>query len=232
MAKPCLSQVVCVNTHPNLTSRVWAGWPSVLPGPARGFLFPCGDTRPVHLDTQDWNRLSHHRRQIQPHGPLDLFQLARGDVCSDRLRRSLHGFGGHLQIGQQFHVLSALVERGLLTEHRLHATHSGGGLGVFDVQFDIGGELTRMAVCAQIIGAGHAHCSHRGEHRLGTQLPVAGLVAARAGDGPQIVGRGVKLQQQFAQRGCPGTMHGRAHGHLDRFHVQTAGLAAVGENDT
>src|SRR5260370_9132314 len=31
MGKPSLSHVVWVKTHPNLTSRVWDGWPSVLP---------------------------------------------------------------------------------------------------------------------------------------------------------------------------------------------------------
>src|ERR1035441_7285429 len=48
------------------------------------------------------------------------------------LRRSLHGFGGHLQVGQQFQLLAAMPERGLLTDHRLHAAHSGREFRIFD----------------------------------------------------------------------------------------------------
>src|SRR5271157_3384712 len=43
MAKPFLSHVVWVNTQPSLTSRVWAGWPSVLPLRPSVSFFACGD---------------------------------------------------------------------------------------------------------------------------------------------------------------------------------------------
>jgi hypothetical protein len=44
-------------------------------------------------------------------------------------------------------------------------------------------------------------------------------------------GRGWKLQK-FGQGCCSGLMHGRAHRHFDGFQIETAGLAAVIENDT
>jgi hypothetical protein len=55
-------------------------------------------------------------------------------------------------------------------------------------------------------------------------------VAARAGEDPLIGGRGGEPQER-CQRGGAGLMHGRAHGHLDRFQIEPAGLAATGEKD-
>src|SRR6266481_304348 len=104
MAKPSWSQPVWVNTHPNLTSRVWAGWPSVLPfRPTVSFLttgtpVPSICTRLRAFRIQDRNWLSDDDRQIQLHGSLDLLLLTRGDILSDGFRGPLHGLGGHLQI--------------------------------------------------------------------------------------------------------------------------------------
>ena len=124
-------------------------------------------SRPIHLHIQDGNRFAHHDRQIQLHGSLDLLLLACGDILADRFRRSLHGFGGHLQIGEQFHLLASVIEGGLLADDRLHAAHSRRELRVFDVQFDIGGELAGMAVRAQVVGTRDFHLAHCGQHRLG-----------------------------------------------------------------
>ena len=115
--------------------------PFCLALPAHGFLSHHRHSGSVHLHIQNRNRLSHDHGQIQLHGPLDLRLLARGDIFSDGLRRALHGFGGHLQIGEQFHLLASVIERGLLAHDGLHAAHPGRGLRVFDIQFDIGGEL-------------------------------------------------------------------------------------------
>ena len=72
---------------------------------------------------------------------MDLLLLSEGDVCPNRLRRALHGLGGHLQIGEQFHLLAAMVKGGVLSHNGLHAAHSRRGLRIFDVQFDVGREL-------------------------------------------------------------------------------------------
>ena len=82
-------------------------------------------SRPIHLHIQDRNGFAHDDRQIQLHGPLDLLLLACGDILSDGFRRPLHGFGGHLQIGEQFHLLASVIEGRLLAHHRLHAAHPG-----------------------------------------------------------------------------------------------------------
>jgi hypothetical protein len=37
--------------------------------------------------------------------------------------------------------------------------------------------------------------------------------------------------EQFAQRGCPCVVHGRAHSHFDSFQIQTPRLAAGAEDD-
>ena len=56
-----------------------------------------------------------------------------------------------------------------------------------------------------------------------------GLLAARAGKGALVGSRGRELQQ-FGQRRGAGLMQGRAHRHLDGFQIQTARLAATGED--
>ena len=76
----------------------------------------------------------------------------RGDILSDRFCRALHGFGGYLQISEEFHLLTAMIERSFLAHHSLHAAHPRGEFRVFNVQFDIGGKLSGVTVWAQIVG--------------------------------------------------------------------------------
>ena len=94
------SQVVWVNTHPNLTSRVWAGWPSVLPCRPTVSFFTTGTPVPsictYRMGTGSPTTIGRSNcmaRWISCCSP-------RGDILSDGLRRALHGFGGHLQIGE------------------------------------------------------------------------------------------------------------------------------------
>ena len=185
--------------------------------------------RPIHLHIQDRNRFPHHDRQIQLHGALNLPLLALSDVASDGLRGALHRLGGHLQAGQDFHLLAAMIEGGLLTHDRLHAAHPRRELRVFDVQFDIGGELAGMTVRAQVVGARYFHFPHRRQNRLGAQLPVVSLVAAGTRKAPLVGNRSWKLQE-FGQRRCSGLMHGRANRHFDGFQIQTARPAATIED--
>jgi hypothetical protein len=56
------------------------------------------------------------------------------------------------------------------------------------------------------------------------------LVATETGKTPLIDSRSGKLQQ-FGERRRSGVMHGRAHGHLYGFQVDTAALAAAREQD-
>jgi len=135
--------------------------------PAHRLLLHHGYTSAIHLHIQDRNRFAQHYGQIQLHGSPHLFLLSGGDIFAYGLRRSLHGFGGHLQIGEQFHLLAPLVEGRLLAHHRLHAAHSGGELPIFDVQFDVGGKLAGMAVRTQVVGTRYLHLTHHGLDRLG-----------------------------------------------------------------
>ena len=127
-------------------------------------------------------------------------------------------------------MLASVVEGRLLAHQRLHAAHPRGELRVLDIQFDIGGELARLAVRAQVVGTQHFHRAHHGQDGLGAQLPVRSEVAASTRDGPLVGARGRELQQ-FGQGGGPGPMQGRAHRHLDGFQVETARLAASVENN-
>ena len=126
-----------------------------------------GYTRAIHLHIQDRHRFAQHHGQIQLHGSPDFFLLAGGDICAYSLRRALHGFGGHLQIGEEFHLLASVVEGALLAHDRLHTPHSRRDLGVFDIQFDVGGELAGMAVRTQVVRARYLHLTHHRLDRLG-----------------------------------------------------------------
>jgi hypothetical protein len=76
---------------------------------------------------------------------LDLCLLTLGNISSDGLGRALHGFGGHLQAGQELQLLAAAIEGGFLAYQSLHAAHPGRKLRVLDVQFDIHWKLTGVA---------------------------------------------------------------------------------------
>ena len=71
----------------------------------------------VHLDIQVEDRLAHYHGEIQLHGPAYPLPLARADVFAYGLRRSLHGFGGDFQAGQQLHLLTCPLEGRGLSHH-------------------------------------------------------------------------------------------------------------------
>jgi hypothetical protein len=63
MAKAFLSQLVCLNTHPSLASRVCGGWPSVLP-------VIVGKPVPILYVQMDWRADGEERnRGTQRQGP-------------------------------------------------------------------------------------------------------------------------------------------------------------------
>ena len=83
-----------------------------------------------------------------------------------------------------------------------------------------------MAVRTQIPCAPQLHLAHSGQHAPGAHLPVTGLVTT----GTRyfaLIRAGRIAPQQLAQCGRSGAMHGSAHCHLDRFQVESAGLALV-----
>src|ERR1039457_752158 len=55
-------------------------------------------------------------------------------------------------------------------------------------------------------------------------------MAASTRKGVLLGGRRRELQQ-FAQRGCPGVVHGRAHSHLDGLQIQVPRLTATAKDD-
>ena len=86
-----------------------------------------------------------------------------------------------------------------------------------------------MAVRAQVVGPRCFRLAYRREDRLGTQLMVVRLMAARARNVALVGSRDGELQQ-LAQRGCPGPVHGRAHERLQGFQFPTPRLAVGAEN--
>ena len=170
-----------MNTHPSLTSRVWAGWPSVLPLRPSVSFFTTGTPVPSICTYRIGNRLADDHGQVQLDGLRNLALLARGDVGANRLRRTLHRFGGHFQSGQNLHLLAARDRRALLAHHRLHAAHAGRTVPVLHVQFSVGGELAVVTVRTKIPGTRQFDLTQRGENPPGAQFPILCLMAAGAG---------------------------------------------------
>src|ERR1019366_5016381 len=56
------------------------------------------------------------------------------------------------------------------------------------------------------------------------------VMAASTREGALLGGRRRELQQ-FAQRGCSGVVHGRAHRHLDGLQIQVPRLTATAKDD-
>ena len=137
--------------------------------------------RRVHFHIQDGNRGSHHHREIQLYGALDLLLLALGDVSSEGLRGALHCLRGHVQAGQEFHLLAAVIEGRVGTHSRQHASHAGRQRRALHVPFGIRGKLPFVTVGTQIIRALQFHLSDRGENPLAAQLHIVGRMTARAG---------------------------------------------------
>jgi len=136
--------------------------------PALGFLLHHGHAGAVHLDIKNGNELANDDRQIELHGALDLLLLATRNVGANGFGHAFHGFGSDLQAGQQFHLLAAVIEGGLLAHQSLHAPHTRRKLRVDNIEFLIGGKLPAMTVRTQIPGPRYFDRAHRGQHRFGT----------------------------------------------------------------
>src|SRR5271157_1340842 len=83
-----------------------------------------------------------------------------------------------------------------------------------------------MTLRTQIPGAQELDLAHDGQHVPGTHLAVTGFVSARTRD-LALVQTGRIATQQMAQGGRSGPMHRCPHGHLDRFQIESSGLALL-----
>ena len=147
------------------------------------------------MHIQDGNRLAHDGGQIPLQGLVDLCLLALGDIASDGLGDTLHGFGGHLQACQQLQLRPAVIERSLLAHQSRHAAYPGRKLCVLDVQFDIHRKLTDVAAGTQEVGAGGAYRTYDRQKGLAADFLVLGVMAAGARQLTLIGRRSFKLQQ-------------------------------------
>ena len=92
------------------------------------------------------------------------------------------------------------------------------------------GNWPAMTVRAPIVGTGDFHRAHGGQHGLGAQLVVVGLLAARTSHGALFVGRRRELEQSTQRCGAR-PVQGRAHGHLRGFQIEAPRLAPILKND-
>jgi len=139
---------------------------------ALGFLLHHRYSGSIHLHVQNGHGLAEHDRQVQLHGFLNLFVLLGGEIFPGGLGDALHGFGGHLQTGQHFHLFAAVLERRLLANQSVHATDSRRELRVLDIEFDIAGELALVTVRAQIVRARDGDLADDGHNFFGPQFAI------------------------------------------------------------
>src|SRR5665213_1054745 len=126
---------------------------------------------------------------------MDLALLAFGDVSANRLRRTLDRFGGYFQPGQDFHLLTAVIERRLVAHQSLHAAYAGREVTVFDIEFAVHGELAVVTMRAKVPRAPQFHLAQGRENAPQAQSAIARQAAAPARDGPLFGVRLGELQQ-------------------------------------
>ena len=121
--------------------------------------------------------------------------FALSDIGSDGLRCALHRFGGHLQAGQNFHLLAAVIEGRLLAHQGVHAAYSGRKLRVLDIQFDIHRKLADAALRAQKVRTGNACRADDRHDGFGAEFLVLSVMATRTRQLALLGRRGLELQQ-------------------------------------
>ena len=111
------------------------------------------------------------------------------------LGHALHGFGGHLQTGQNLHLFTATIRGRLLTHQGMHPAHSRRKLRVLDVQFGIHRKLADVTLAAQVIGARQAYWTNHRQNRFGADFLILGVMATGAWQLTLIGRRSFELQQ-------------------------------------
>ncbi|MBV9745154.1 MAG: hypothetical protein JO099_15440 [Acidobacteriia bacterium] len=61
------------------------------------------------MDVENGNGFAQDDRQIQLHGAVDLLLLSLRDIRTDRFGPAFHRFGGDIQAGKPFHLLSPIA---------------------------------------------------------------------------------------------------------------------------
>jgi hypothetical protein len=83
---------------------------------------------------------------------------------------------------------------------------------------------------AQGVRAQDSDRSDGGQYWLASQPTVVSLLTAATGDAAVFGGRGGELQQ-LTEGGTSSLMHGRTHGDLDGFQIETSRLASFRKDD-
>jgi hypothetical protein len=118
--------VVCVNTQPNLHSRVRARCRSILPARPSVSAANNRNLDAVHQHIHLWNVLFRNHGQDELFGTTDFLLVPLGDLVANGLGGAFDGFGRNIQAGEQFRGLAPRSESHLTAHHGLHASHAPG----------------------------------------------------------------------------------------------------------
>lgn len=122
-----------------------------------------------------------------------------------------------------------MIEGPFLPYQGMHTAYAGGGVGVLNVQFAVGGKLAFVAMWAQIPGAGKLCLSQGRQNAPRSQFAVTCLLTTGTWDGA-LFGCGLGELQQFTQSCCPGLVEGGTESHFHRFQIRSAGLLPLGKD--
>ena len=156
-------------------------------GPAFGFGLHHKYLRAIHLNVQVPNRRAGNGRKTELLGTLDIFLLSDLNILSNRFDGSLDRFSGNFQARQKSHLVPALSEGRHAANCREHAPHARREVRLIDVQFNVGGKLSRVAYGTQVIGSLCACPTHHGEYGPRTHSLISGDTTAGAGNAATVV---------------------------------------------
>ena len=94
----------------------------------------------------DRSKTSHPAHPIQLYGLVYCCLLAPDQVLADAFGSALHSLGGDLKPGQQCDLPTTVIEGSFRSHHRQHSPHAGRQIFVFNVQFDVEGDLALATV--------------------------------------------------------------------------------------
>src|SRR6202789_3879206 len=92
---------------------------------AYSFLLDHRHSGPIHFHIENRNRLAEDSRKIQLDRFVALLALTPSDILSNSFCGALHRLGSHLQPGQNFHLLAAMIEGSILAHQGLYTAHPG-----------------------------------------------------------------------------------------------------------
>lgn len=110
-----------------------------------------------------------------------------------------------------------------------HAAYAWREIRLVDVELNVGGELSLVALRTEIVWTVDPCPTDSREYRAGTHSYVLGRMTTITGQASMVSVRGIK-SQQLGDRIGTGLMDRGANRHLHSLQIQLAGAMAIGKD--